>query len=68
MIHFQIWGSKYTVIIIMIIIMTIIMSSFIGQDQIEKIKKKLKICKHKELKPKMDGHERDAKTHAGCLP
>ena len=67
MIHFQIWGSKYTVIIIMIIIMTIIMSSFIGQDQIEK-KKKLKIYKHKELKPKMDGHERDAKTHAGCLP
>ena len=41
MIHFQIWGSKYTVIIIMIIIMTIIMSSFIGQDQIEKIKKKI---------------------------
>ena len=72
MIHFQIWGSKYTVIIIMIIIMTIIMSSFIGQDQIEKIKlkknKKLKIYKHKELKPKMDGHKRDTKTHAGCLP
>ena len=68
MIHFQIWGSKYTVIIIMIIIMTIIMSSFIGQDQIEKIKEKLKIYKHKELKLKMDGYERDAKTHAGCLP
>lgn len=32
----------------------LVMSSFIGQDQFEKIKykKKLKIYKHKELKPK----------------
>ena len=47
------------------------MSSFIGQDQIEKenIKKiKLKIYKHKELKPKKDGLKWDIQTHAGCLP
>ena len=46
------------------------MSSFIGQDQFEKIKykKKLKIYKHKELKPKRDGHERDTQPMRGALP
>ena len=44
--------------------------SFIGQDQIEKMKyiKELKIYKHKELKPKRDGYGQDTQTHAGCLP
>ena len=44
------------------------MSSFIGQDQFEKIKykKKLKIHKHKELKPKRDGHERDTQPMRGA--
>ena len=43
------------------------MSNFIGQDQIEK-KKKKKIYKHKELKPERYGKEREAQNHAGCLP
>ena len=43
------------------------MSNIIAQDQIEK-KKKMKIYKHKELKPERDGHEREAQNHAGCLP
>ena len=44
--------------------------SFTGQDQIEKMKyiKKLKIYKHKELKPKRDGYGQDTQTHAECLP
>ena len=44
--------------------------SFIGQDQIEKMKyiKELKIYKHKELKPKRDGYGQDTQTHEGCLP
>ena len=41
------------------------MSNFIAQDQIEK---KMKIYKHKELKPERDGHERQAQNHVGCLP
>ena len=49
------------------------MSSFIGQDQIEKENiKKIKIeniiYKHKELKPRKDGLKWDIQTHAGCLP
>ena len=43
---------------------------FIRQDEIEKMKyiKKLKIYKHKELKPKRGGYGQDTQTHAGCLP
>ena len=41
------------------------MSNVIAQNQIEK--KKMKIYKHKELKPERDGHEREAQNHAGCL-
>ena len=44
------------------------MSSFIGQDQFEKIKykKKMKIYKHKKLKPERDGHERDTQPMRGA--
>ena len=42
------------------------MSNVIAQDQIEK--KKMKIYKHKELKPERDGNEREAQNHVGAYP